>query len=404
MFLLNEVYIMENENVKENVEKEVNEGKVENFVWQDKYNVSAKSISEGRICTITDEDVGKVVEVPYIVKDLIPEHSVGIISGLPGAGKTWVALHLSYCIATGQKFLNKFDVISPGPVMYLSFEGSLDILKKRAKMIKTIDAPNCIIYNAAGKLLNDNVEAVEVNGQDKPDYPLLSEAIFKAKENKVKLIVIDTLRASLDGEENSSTDIAAYLRAVNEISVKSGTSLLILHHIGKNEVLDYTNIYQIARGSSALAASVDYAFGLKMVSDDENDNGENDIDENNTNMILYQAKNRNDKQLAPINIVMKEFNNKITFHSSFALSKIERRKEVVLRSIIDELVESIQKTKKIVMTDIVRKDHRVIRSKILDVLIGDNIVKKNDKFIYLNELDRNKLNKYIDDFNYSRLV
>ena len=76
--MLNEVYIMENENVKENVEKEVNEGKVENFVWQDKYNVSAKSISEGRICTITDEDVGKVVEVPYIVKDLIPEHSVGI--------------------------------------------------------------------------------------------------------------------------------------------------------------------------------------------------------------------------------------------------------------------------------------------------------------------------------------
>lgn len=388
----------------EDIKNEVNEGKVENFVWQDKYNVSAKSISEGRICTITDEDVGKVVEVPYIVKDLIPEHSVGIISGLPGAGKTWIALHLSYCIATGQKFLNKFDVISPGPVMYLSFEGSLDILKKRAKMVKTIDAPNCMLYNAAGKLLNGNEEDVEINEQNRPDYPLISETIFKAEENKVKLIVIDTLRASLDGEENSSTDIAAYLRAVNEISVKSGASILILHHIGKNEVLDYTNIYQIARGSSALVASVDYAFGLKMVSDDENDNDENDIDENNTNMILYQAKNRNDKQLAPINIVMKEFNNKITFHSSFALSKIERRKEVVLRSMIDELLESIQKTKKIVMTDLVRKDHRVIRSRILDVLIGDNIVKKEDKFIYLNELDKDKLNKYIDDFNYSRLV
>ena len=388
----------------ENTKTEVNENKVEDFVWSDKYHLSDKSIKENRIFTITDEDVDKIVEVPYIVKDLIPEHSVGIISGLPGAGKTWVALHLGYCIATGQKFLNKFDVINPGPVMYLSFEGSLDILKKRAKMIKTIDAPNCQIYNAAGKLLDDNEENVEINGQDKPDYSLISEATFKATENKVKLIVIDTLRASLDGEENSSTDIAAYLRAVNEISVKSGASVLILHHIGKNEVLDYTNIYQIARGSSALAASVDYAFGLQMVSDDENDNEENDIDEDNTNMILYQAKNRNGKQLAPINIVMKEFNNKITFHSSFALSKIERRKEVVLRSMIDELEESIQKTKKIVMTDFVRKDHRIIRSKILDILVGDNIVKKDDKFIYLNELDKDKLNKYIDDFNYSRLV
>ena len=395
---------MENENVNEDIKTEVNERKVVDFVWQDKYNLSAKSISEGRIFTITDENVDKVVEVPYIVKDLIPEHSVGIISGLPGAGKTWVALHLGYCIATGQKFLNKFDVISPGSVMYLSFEGSLDILKKRAKMIKTIDAPNCLIYDARGKLINKNKENdVEIDGQSIPNRPLISETTFKAQENNVKLIVIDTLRASLDGEENSSTDIATYLRAINEISVISGASILILHHIGKGEVSDYTNIYKIARGSSALPASVDYAFGLKMVSD-ENDNEEDNLDENNTNMILYQAKNRNGKQLAPINIVMEEFNNKITFHSSFALSKIERRKEVVLRSMIDELEESIQKTKKIVMTDFVRKDHRIIRNKILDALVGDNIVKKDGKFVYLNELDKDKLNKYIDDFNYSRLV
>ena len=140
---------MENENVNEDIKTEVNERKVVDFVWQDKYNLSAKSISEGRIFTITDENVDKVVEVPYIVKDLIPEHSVGIISGLPGAGKTWVALHLGYCIATGQKFLNKFDVISPGQVMYLSFEGSLNELKKRVNKIKTTDAPNLTLFSFA---------------------------------------------------------------------------------------------------------------------------------------------------------------------------------------------------------------------------------------------------------------
>jgi hypothetical protein len=70
-----------------------------------------------------------------------------------------------------------------------------------------------------------------------------------------KLIVIDTLSQTFSGDENSSSDIATYLRMINsEIREPFGATVLVIHHSGHSAS-------ERPRGSSAITANVDFLLG-----------------------------------------------------------------------------------------------------------------------------------------------
>jgi hypothetical protein len=68
---------------------------------------------------------------------------------------------------------------------------------------------------------------------------------------RVRLIVIDTLsRALAGGDENSSTDMGAYVKAVDFIRLETGAHVMSIHHTGKDDAKG-------ARGHSLLRAAID---------------------------------------------------------------------------------------------------------------------------------------------------
>lgn len=73
----------------------------------------------------------------------------------------------------------------------------------------------------------------------------------------IKLIVVDTLARSFEGEENSASDMGAFVRACDRIRAETGATVLVVHHSGKDADKG-------ARGSSALRAACDFEF--KVVS------------------------------------------------------------------------------------------------------------------------------------------
>jgi hypothetical protein len=79
----------------------------------------------------------KEAEPPvWLVKGILTQASCGFFAGEPKSFKSWSALDLVLSVATGAPFLNAFDVLQPGPVLYVQEEDPLPTLKDRlGKMV-----------------------------------------------------------------------------------------------------------------------------------------------------------------------------------------------------------------------------------------------------------------------------
>ena len=62
----------------------------------------------------------------WLIDDMIPEHTTGLIVGESGAGKTFVALHLAGSLAVGKPFFGK-KINARGGTVYVCAEGSFSI-------------------------------------------------------------------------------------------------------------------------------------------------------------------------------------------------------------------------------------------------------------------------------------
>lgn len=67
----------------------------------------------------------------WIVKNILTQASCGFFAGEPKSFKSWCALDLAISVATGAPFLNAFDVLQPGPVLYIQEEDPLPTIKDR---------------------------------------------------------------------------------------------------------------------------------------------------------------------------------------------------------------------------------------------------------------------------------
>ncbi|ORA58702.1 hypothetical protein BST23_25320 [Mycolicibacterium elephantis] len=71
----------------------------------------------------------------WLVKGVWIERSSGVVAGKKKAFKTWQMHSMAAAVATGRPFLNKFHVVSPGPVIYLTGEGGQDEFQSRHQAI-----------------------------------------------------------------------------------------------------------------------------------------------------------------------------------------------------------------------------------------------------------------------------
>lgn len=272
----------------------------------------------------TKEEFDKVTKVPYIVKDILAENSMAALSGLPESYKSWVSLHLGNCVASGLPFLGKFEIQKKGNVLYLLFEGSSNVIRFRMKKLISDSNPNLAVLPSMGYYFNVN----QIEGEVKAVLEMQAMESFAEKikktciEENVVLIIVDTLRESYNGDENSSKDITTVLNKLRSIMNECGCSVWAITHIGKidNKKINYEDMYHLIRGSSALSGAFDYVYGLKVDEDKSSRPGE-------IALVLYQAKNRNEAKIRNINIMMIEGeNNKIGFTAEYDTTLTPKQK------------------------------------------------------------------------------
>lgn len=187
--------------------------------------------------------------VEYLVDELIEHPSLMMLFGAPSAGKSFVAISMAACVATGHPWLGR-DVRT-GTVFYLAGEGHAGLARRlRAWEIETgvsLDGAPLFVSKLPAMLMDsENAQTVE------QAIKALSE-----KHGPPVLIVIDTLARNMgSGDESSNADIGTFVAHIDGMRHRLGCTVEIVHHSGHMET-------ERARGASALPAAMDASFQME---------------------------------------------------------------------------------------------------------------------------------------------
>lgn len=213
-----------------------------------------------------------LTEIKWIIDDYIEEDSLVQVFGDPGGGKSFVAIDIACCIATGTPW-HGHDV-KQGAVFYIAGEGH-NGLARRFKAwelghgVPTKGAP--IFKSKTAAQLYDATSAALV-GDTIND-------LVKQTGCQPSCIVIDTMARNMGGDENSTQDMNAFIQHIDTyLRQPYRCAVMIVHHSG-------TADKDRGRGSSALKGAIDAEYKVQL--------------DQSTKMIQLEAKKMKEAEMPP---------------------------------------------------------------------------------------------------------
>lgn len=207
-------------------------------------------ITCGRFRLVDRAGMASIAPPEWLIRDLLPAGSYGILVGAPGSLKTFVALDIALSIASGGSAWGAGTWASDaksGPVLFAVGEG-------RSQFSKRVQAWEALHGVSAGTfILADPVPLVSLGEVD------VGDLIRGAKEihDSYSLVVLDTVGRSMAGtNENAQENASAFTLLVERIQRELGAAVLGLHHTGHSAT-------ERARGSSVFGADADTVLILE---------------------------------------------------------------------------------------------------------------------------------------------
>ena len=184
-------------------------------------------------------DVLKFPDPQWLIESILVKNSFAVLYGPAGVGKSFLALAWGAAVATGRTWHDRH--VRGGPVVYVAAEGGGG-LKLR---IRALGVRHGCLDNVPYWFVTEPVNFMDSNA-----VTAFITGIAKVAE-KPAFIIIDTLaRCFVGGDENSAKDMGIFINGVETVRRKTGATVLVIHHTGKNERSG-------ERGSSALRGAAD---------------------------------------------------------------------------------------------------------------------------------------------------
>ena len=186
----------------------------------------------------------------WLVEDMFPARSLNAIVGVSDSFKSFLAIHLACCIATGTPFFGK-DV-QQGPILFFAPEGGEGVPKRREAWKIEHGWQDCYIpfYTRSASF----------SFSDEDDLQFLRNKLNVASEFAPKAVFFDTLGQSLGSyDENSARDINRVARYLNDLKSEFNCSFFLVDHAGYEA--------KRSRGSSAKFGALDTEYFLTRSGD-----------------------------------------------------------------------------------------------------------------------------------------
>jgi len=200
--------------------------------------------------------------IKYLVDKLIAEKSLSVWYGHADAKKTWAAVDLAVCVASGKQWLGM--ATEPCNVLIVDEESG------RERLANRIEAT---LLGELGQLANESVpinflSSCNFNLLELPDANIDPRKCFKStlllaewiSFFDAKLVIIDSLmKIMAGGDENAVKDTSPVFKNLHWITELTGAAIVVIHHA--NKLGGY-------RGSSAIAGAIDNLISVESKQND----------------------------------------------------------------------------------------------------------------------------------------
>ena len=186
----------------------------------------------------------------WLIHGFFESDSMSLLFGDPAAGKSFVAIDLAACIATGKDWHG--HKTKQGAVIYIAGEGMNGISKR----FKAWSIHNKTELNNAPLFVSKRSAQLSDEALAKEAADVVS-GICSEHSLTPALIVIDTLARNFGAaDENSTRDMNAFISNVDSLlRIPYNACVLIVHHAGHGDK-------NRGRGSSALKGALDAEYSV----------------------------------------------------------------------------------------------------------------------------------------------
>jgi hypothetical protein len=191
----------------------------------------------------------------WLVRHLWSHLAVGLISGHPKVGKSWLGLDLAVSVASGTDCLGAFPVEQPGLALVFLAEDPLPRVRERLASIcalRGLDLDRIALHV---------ITAATLRLDDPGDRDRLIATVARLRP---RLLLLDPLVRLHAGDENDARYIAALLGFLRKLSREHDLAIALVHHMSKKS---RRQLGQSLRGSSDLWAWTDSAAYLTRTRD-----------------------------------------------------------------------------------------------------------------------------------------
>ncbi len=231
-----------------------------------------------------------------IIEGVAWKGALSVLVSESGAGKTFLLLSAAAAVSGGMPWAGR--AVHSGSVAYLSYEG--DALNLRLHALVAHQGhrlEHLHILHATDPLSPVTARGIETTSPGEATATdalrTLVAELEAAKRPPIVLLIIDTVRASLAGSEDSSEHVSAYLRAVRRLlALLPEAGAILSHHAGWQ---DGESQRKRERGSSAWRGNSDATLYLEA--------GEVDRQRGETRLVLRALKVRDSEKPVPLHLV-----------------------------------------------------------------------------------------------------
>lgn len=182
----------------------------------------------------------------WLLDDLLPASGISFIYGPPSSYKSFIAMDMTLAITSGSPW-HGYECEMPGACLYIAAEGSRGIMERVVAWENHHGKSRGPLAILTVPVMMDDVVMVQA----------FTECLERAQEAlgaPIRMVVIDTMARSFNGDENSAQEVGAFINACSRFSQDIGNCLVkVVAHTGKD-------LTRGMRGSSALDGAADCHF------------------------------------------------------------------------------------------------------------------------------------------------
>jgi RecA/RadA recombinase len=187
----------------------------------------------------------QAISASWVIKDIIPQYSVGLIVGESGAGKTFLCLELTTAVSEGRDFFTKPTLKSS--VLYIAAEGPFTI-PGRLHAARRGGEPTG--NKVAVIELSEKLNLPGVLEKAMEEVEVINQQLVNSGSDPIGLVVIDTMIAAFAvANWNDASEVSEVFDVMKQIQRQLNATVVGIHHHGKNKERGAAGSHYLKGGS-----------------------------------------------------------------------------------------------------------------------------------------------------------